>query len=59
MLVADSTLMDGDNMVDQLSGQVFRFHGSMIETHLPAQTALVLTPRPATAGGYSNYKRVP
>lgn len=59
VLVADSKLMDGDNLVDQLSGQVFRFRGSMIETHLPARTALVLKPRPATAGGYSNYKRVP
>lgn len=58
ILVADSKLMDGDNLVDQLSGKVFRLHGSMVETTLPPQTALVLKPRLTTPDGYGNYKRV-
>ena len=58
MLVCSSKLMDGDNLIDQLSGQVFKLHASMVETLLPPQTALVLKPRLTTPGGYSNYKRV-
>jgi hypothetical protein len=41
-----------------LSGQIYKFQGSMIETTLPPQTALILKPRTATPEGYSNYKRV-
>lgn len=59
VLVANSRLMDGDNLVDALSGRVLRCHGSMIETTLTPQSAAVLTPRLETPGGYSNYKRVP
>jgi cyclomaltodextrinase len=58
VLVANSKLMDGDNLVDQLSGKVFKYQGSMIETTLPPQTALILKPQLTTADGYSNYKRV-
>jgi cyclomaltodextrinase / maltogenic alpha-amylase / neopullulanase len=58
VLVANSKLMDGDNLVDQLSGKVFKLQGSMVETTLPAQTALVLKPKLTTPDGYSNYKRV-
>jgi glycosidase len=58
VLVANSKLMDGDNLIDQLSGKVFKYQGSMIETTLPAQTAVVLKPQLTTPAGYSNYKRV-
>jgi cyclomaltodextrinase len=58
VLVANSKLMDGDNLVDQLSGQIYKFQGSIIETTLPPLTALILKPRTATPEGYSNYKRV-
>ena len=58
VLVANSKLMDGDNLVDQLSGQVVKYQGSMIEITLPPQTSLILKPRLATPEGYSNYKRV-
>ncbi len=58
VLVANSKLMDGDNLVDQLSAKVFKLQGSMVETKLPAQTALVLKPKLTTPDGYSNYKRV-
>ncbi|MDH4288822.1 MAG: glycoside hydrolase family 13 protein [Aquincola sp.] len=58
VLLANSKLMDGDNLIDQLSGQVYKFQGSMIETTLPPQTALILKPRTTTPEGYSNYKRV-
>jgi cyclomaltodextrinase / maltogenic alpha-amylase / neopullulanase len=58
VLVANSKLMDGDNLVDQLSGKVFKLQGSMVETKLPAQTALILKPTLNTPDGYSNYKRV-
>jgi glycosidase len=59
VLVANSSLMDGDNLVDALSGRVLRVHAGLVETTLPPQAALLLTPRLATPGGYSNYKRVP
>ena len=58
VLVANSKLMDGDNLVDQLSGGVFKLQGSMVETTLPPQTALILKPKLTTPDGYSNYKRV-
>jgi len=58
VLVANSKLMDGDNLVDQLDGSVFKLQGSMVETKLPPQTALILKPKLTTPDGYSNYKRV-
>ncbi len=58
VLVANSKLMDGDNLIDQLSGKVFKLQGSMVETKLPPQTALILKPKLTTPDGYSNYKRV-
>jgi len=58
VLVANSKLMDGDNLVDQLDGGVFKLQGSMVETKLPPQTALILKPKLTTPDGYSNYKRV-
>ena len=58
VLVANSKLMDGDNLIDQVSGKVFELQGSMVETKLPPQTALILKPQLTTSEGYSNYKRV-
>jgi cyclomaltodextrinase / maltogenic alpha-amylase / neopullulanase len=58
VLVANSKLMDGDNLIDQLSGKAYKLQGSMVETKLPAQTALILKPKLTTPDGYSNYKRV-
>jgi cyclomaltodextrinase / maltogenic alpha-amylase / neopullulanase len=58
VLVANSKLMDGDNLVDQIGGGVYRLQGSMVETKLPPQTALILKPKLTTPDGYSNYKRV-
>jgi cyclomaltodextrinase / maltogenic alpha-amylase / neopullulanase len=58
VLVANSKLMDGDNLIDQLGGRQYKLQGSMVETTLPAQSALVLKPQLVTADGYSNYKRV-
>ncbi|HET9821056.1 MAG TPA: glycoside hydrolase family 13 protein [Burkholderiaceae bacterium] len=58
VLVANSKLMDGDNLIDQLAGGTYKLQGSMVETRIPAQTALVLKPRLTTPEGYSNYKRV-
>jgi glycosidase len=58
VLVANSKLMDGDNLIDQLGGGTYKLQGSMVEITLPAQTALVLKPRLTTPEGYSNYKRV-
>lgn len=54
---SDSKLMDGDNLIDQLSGKVLKLQGSMVETKLPPQTALILKPKLMTPDGYSNYKR--
>jgi hypothetical protein len=50
--------MDGDNLVDQLSGKTLRAQFSMVHTQVPAQTALVLKPQLVRPGGYSNFKRV-
>jgi cyclomaltodextrinase / maltogenic alpha-amylase / neopullulanase len=58
VLVANSKLMDGDNLVDQIGGGVYKLQGSMVETKLPPQSALVLKPKLTTDDGYSNYKRV-
>ncbi len=58
VLVTDSKLMDGDNLIDQIGGRVLNLQASMIKTTIPAQTALVLKPRVATPEGYSNFKRV-
>ncbi|MDT7834211.1 alpha-amylase family glycosyl hydrolase [Aquabacterium sp. OR-4] len=58
VMVANSKLMDGDNLVDQLSGQVVNLQAGMVMASLPPQTVWVLKPQPSTAGGYSNYKRV-
>jgi pullulanase/glycogen debranching enzyme len=58
VLVANSKLMDGDNLIDQLSGGTFKLQGSMVETKLPPQTAVILRPKLTTPDGYSNYKRV-
>jgi cyclomaltodextrinase / maltogenic alpha-amylase / neopullulanase len=58
VLVANSKLMDGDNLIDQLGGGTYKLQGSMVETKLPPQTALVLKPKLTTPDGYSNYKRV-
>jgi glycosidase len=58
VLVTNSKLMDGDNLVDQLGGQVVNLQASMIMTRLPAQTAWLLKPQLVTPGGYSNFKRV-
>jgi cyclomaltodextrinase len=58
VLVANSKLMDGDNLIDQLSGEVHTLQGAILRTRMPAQTAWVLKPRLTTPQGYSNYKRV-
>ena len=50
--------MDGDNLIDQLGGGTYKLQGSMVETKLPPQTALILKPKLTTPDGYSNYKRV-
>lgn len=58
VLVANSKLMDGDNLIDQIGGGAYKLQGSMVELTLPPQTALILKPRLTTPEGYSNYKRV-
>jgi cyclomaltodextrinase / maltogenic alpha-amylase / neopullulanase len=58
VLVANSKLMDGDNLIDQIGGGAFKLQGSMVETKLQPQTALILKPKLTTPDGYSNYKRV-
>lgn len=58
LMMPNSKLMDGDNLVDRLSGRVVNLQASMIQTQVPAQTAWVLQPQRITAGGYSNFKRV-
>jgi cyclomaltodextrinase / maltogenic alpha-amylase / neopullulanase len=58
VMVANSKLMDGDNLIDLLGGGTYKLQGAMVETTLPAQTALALKPRLTTPEGYSNYKRV-
>jgi hypothetical protein len=59
VLVANSSLMGDNNLVDQLSGTPVPLHAAIVQTRMPAQTAWVLKPRTATPGSYSNYKRVP
>jgi cyclomaltodextrinase / maltogenic alpha-amylase / neopullulanase len=58
VLVANSKLMDGDNLIDQLGGGTYKLQGSLVETKLAPQSVLVLKPQLTTAEGYSNYKRV-
>ncbi len=58
VLVPNSKLMDGDNLVDQLSGLVVNLQAAMIQARIPAQTAWLLKPKLVTDGGYSNFKRV-
>ncbi len=58
VLVANSKLMDGNNLIDQIGGGTYKLQGSMVETKLPPQSALVLKPKLTTPDGYSNYKRV-
>lgn len=58
VLLTNSKLMDGDNLVDLLTGQVLRCQFAMVHTRVPAQTALVLQPRLVRPNGYSNFKRV-
>ncbi|MBP6902009.1 MAG: alpha-glucosidase C-terminal domain-containing protein [Burkholderiaceae bacterium] len=58
VLVTDSKLMDGETLVDVLGGRAFSLQGALLQTTLPPQSAFVLTPRLATPGGYSNFKRV-
>jgi glycosidase len=61
VLVSNSKLMDGENLIDQLGGpdaKPVQLQASMIQATIPPQTAWVLKPRLTTPGGYSNYKRV-
>jgi len=58
VMLTNSKLMDGDSLVDQFTGQVVNLQAGLVATTVPAQTAWVLKPRLATAGGYSNFKRV-
>ena len=58
VLLTNSKLMDGDNLVDLLTGQVLRCQFAMVHTQVPAQTALVLKPQLVRPNGYSNFKRV-
>ena len=58
VMPANSKLMDGDHLVDQLSGQVVNLQAGLVMATVPPQTAWVLTPRLVTPGGYSNFKRV-
>ncbi|MCU7376365.1 alpha-amylase family glycosyl hydrolase [Paucibacter sp. O1-1] len=45
VMVANSKLMDGDNLVDQLSGQVVNPQAGMVMASLPPQTVWVLKPQ--------------
>ena len=58
VLVANSKLMDGENLVDQLGGKVIQLQAGLVQARMPAQTAWVLKPQLTTADGYSSYKRV-
>jgi cyclomaltodextrinase len=58
VLVSDSKLMDGDNLVDRIGGGTVQLQGATIMARIPAQTAWVLVPQLVTEGGYSNFKRV-
>ncbi|HET7773475.1 MAG TPA: glycoside hydrolase family 13 protein [Burkholderiaceae bacterium] len=58
VLVSNSKLMDGENLIDQISGRVVQLQASMIQVKMPPQTAWVLKPRLVTPEGYSNFKRV-
>ncbi len=58
VLVSNSKLMDGDNLIDQIGGGVVQLQSAMIQAKMPPQTAWLLKPRLTTPDGYSNYKRV-
>jgi glycosidase len=54
----NSKLMDGENLIDQLSGQALWCQFAQLRAKLPAQTAWVLKPQLVRPNGYSNFKRV-
>ena len=58
VMLTNSKMMDGDNLVDLLSGQVMMCQFAMLRTKIPAQTAWVLKPQLVRPYGYSNFKRV-
>jgi glycosidase len=58
VMFTNSKLMDGDNLVDLLSGQTLTCQFAMIRAKMPAQTAWVLKPQLVRPNGYSNFKRV-
>ena len=58
VMPANSKLMDGDNLVDQLSGATVRLQFGMVHAQVPPQTAWVLKPTLVRPNGYSNFKRV-
>lgn len=58
VLLTNSKLMDGDNLVDLLTGQILRCQFAMVHATVPAKTAFVLKPQLVRPNGYSNFKRV-
>jgi len=58
VMLTNSKMMDGDNLVDLLSGQTLQCQFAMLRTKIPAQTAWVLKPQLVRPYGYSNFKRV-
>lgn len=61
LMVPDGELMDDTPLVDALrpAGPAVATLGSgFVTVHVPARTALVLTPQERALGGYSRYKRV-
>jgi cyclomaltodextrinase / maltogenic alpha-amylase / neopullulanase len=58
VMLTNSKLMDGDNLVDQLTGRVLKCQFAMIHAQVPPQTAWVLKPQLVRPNGYSNFKRV-
>ena len=59
VMVTDSKLMDGSNLVDLL-GQAppATVQGMLMKVTVPPHTALVLKHQPTRGDGYDNYKRV-
>ncbi|MBL8332402.1 MAG: glycoside hydrolase family 13 protein, partial [Rubrivivax sp.] len=59
LLVGNSKVMDGSNMVDLL-GQVkpLSIHAALMTVTVPPHTVLVLKHQPNRTDGYDNYKRV-
>ena len=59
LLVPDSKVMDGWNMVDLLGqARPTSIHAALMPVTVPAHTVLVLKHQDARNDGYSNYKRV-